>query len=73
MNPCPCGYLGDERHTCTCGEAEIRRYRSRLSGPLLDRIDLQVEVPAVAYKDLRADASPVTSASMPAPPNRLVR
>jgi magnesium chelatase family protein len=64
MNPCPCGYLGDERHACTCGEAEVRRYRSRLSGPLLDRIDLQVEVPAVAYKDLRADASPVTSAAM---------
>lgn len=64
MNPCPCGYLGDERHACTCGEAEIRRYRSRLSGPLLDRIDLQVEVPAVAYKDLRQDASPVTSAVM---------
>lgn len=64
MNPCPCGYLGDERHACTCGEAEVRRYRSRLSGPLLDRIDLQVEVPAVAYKDLRAATSPVTSAVM---------
>ena len=64
MNPCPCGYLGDERHACTCGEAEVRRYRSRLSGPLLDRIDLQVEVPAVPYKELRADASPVTSAVM---------
>jgi magnesium chelatase family protein len=64
MNPCPCGYLGDERHACTCGEAEVRRYRSRLSGPLLDRIDLQVEVPAVPYKDLRAETSPVTSAVM---------
>ncbi|MHC1712023.1 MAG: YifB family Mg chelatase-like AAA ATPase [Solidesulfovibrio sp.] len=64
MNPCPCGYLGDERHACTCGEAEVRRYRSRLSGPLLDRIDLQVEVPAVPYKELRADTSPVTSAVM---------
>lgn len=64
MNPCPCGYLGDERHACTCGESEVRRYRSRLSGPLLDRIDLQVEVPAVPYKDLKADASPVTSAVM---------
>ena len=64
MNPCPCGYLGDERHACTCGDAEVRRYRARLSGPLLDRIDLQVEVPAVPYKDLKADASPVTSAVM---------
>jgi len=64
MNPCPCGYLGDARHTCTCSEPEVRRYRSRLSGPLLDRIDLQVEVPAVAYKDLKADASPVTSTAM---------
>ncbi len=64
MNPCPCGYLGDERHPCACGETEVRRYRSRLSGPLLDRIDLQVEVPAVPYKELRADASAVTSAVM---------
>ncbi|EFL50594.1 Mg chelatase, subunit ChlI [Solidesulfovibrio fructosivorans JJ]] len=64
MNPCPCGYMGDERHACTCGEAEVRRYRSRLSGPLLDRIDLQVEVPAVPYKALREDASPITSAVM---------
>ena len=64
MNPCPCGYMGDERHACVCGEAEVRRYRSRLSGPLLDRIDLQVEVPAVPYKALREDASPVTSAVM---------
>lgn len=64
MNPCPCGYLGDARHACTCADAEVRRYRSRLSGPLLDRIDLQVEVPTVPYKDLKADASPVTSAVM---------
>ncbi len=64
MNPCPCGYLGDERHTCTCAAPQVQRYRSRLSGPLLDRIDLQVEVPAVPYKDLKADASPVTSAVM---------
>lgn len=64
MNPCPCGYLGDERHACVCGDGDVRRYRSRLSGPLLDRIDLQVEVPAVPYKELRAEASPVTSAVM---------
>ena len=53
MNPCPCGYLGDTRHQCTCAPQQIQRYRSRLSGPLLDRIDLHVEVPAVPYKDLR--------------------
>ena len=64
MNPCPCGYLGDERHACVCADGDVRRYRTRLSGPLLDRIDLQVEVPAVPYKELRADASPVTSAVM---------
>ena len=53
MNPCPCGYLTDTRKACTCSQADIQRYRSRLSGPLLDRIDLHVEVPAVPYEDLR--------------------
>ncbi len=52
MNPCPCGYLGDPKHECTCSIGEIQRYRARLSGPLLDRIDLHVEVPAVRYKEL---------------------
>jgi magnesium chelatase family protein len=52
MNPCPCGYLGDPGHNCSCNPLSIKRYRSRLSGPLLDRIDLHVEVPAVAYRDL---------------------
>jgi len=55
INPCPCGFLTDTRKACTCSRAEIQRYRSRLSGPLLDRIDLHVEVPAVAYRDLRGD------------------
>ena len=49
MNPCPCGYLSDSRRTCTCSPAQIRRYRARVSGPLLDRIDLHIEVPARAY------------------------
>lgn len=53
MNPCPCGYLTDEQHQCTCTPQQVQRYRSRLSGPLLDRIDLHVEVPAVPYKELR--------------------
>jgi magnesium chelatase family protein len=52
MNPCPCGYLGDPAHACSCTPIAVKRYRSRLSGPLLDRIDLHVEVPAVAYRDL---------------------
>ncbi len=53
MNPCPCGYLGDTQHACTCTPVQIAKYTSKLSGPLLDRIDLHVEVPAVPYEDLR--------------------
>ncbi|WP_319777909.1 YifB family Mg chelatase-like AAA ATPase [Maridesulfovibrio sp.] len=63
MNPCPCGYYTDEHHACTCSAQAVNRYRSKLSGPLLDRIDLQIEVPAVEYKDLR-DSSGLDSASM---------
>ena len=58
MNPCPCGFLGDSQHSCTCTPALMQRYRTRLSGPLLDRIDLQVEVPRLPHKDL-ADTRPV--------------
>jgi magnesium chelatase family protein len=57
MNPCPCGFQGDPNKECTCATVQIQRYRSRISGPLLDRIDIQVEVPAVRYKEL-ADQSP---------------
>lgn len=64
MNPCPCGYATDSRHTCVCSPGLIRRYRARLSGPLLDRIDLHINVPAVPYEELQAGASPVTSARM---------
>jgi magnesium chelatase family protein len=64
LNPCPCGYLTDDRHPCTCTPGQIQRYRSRLSGPLLDRIDLQVGVPAVPYNDLRQVHSPKDSSSM---------
>ena len=52
MNPCPCGNFGSKEHSCTCTPAQIRRYRSKISGPLLDRIDLQVEVDAVKYDEL---------------------
>lgn len=57
MNPCPCGYLGDPIRPCVCDEAQIQRYRGRLSGPLLDRIDLQVEVPRIPWKDLSGSPS----------------
>lgn len=52
MNPCPCGYLGDQGRSCNCAPSEIERYRARISGPLLDRIDIHLEVPAVKYRDL---------------------
>ncbi len=52
MNPCPCGFLTDPQKECVCTPLQIQRYRSRVSGPLLDRIDIQVEVPALRYQDL---------------------
>jgi len=52
MNPCPCGFFTDPQKECTCTPRQIQRYRSKISGPLLDRIDIQVEVPAVQYQDL---------------------
>jgi len=52
MNPCPCGYFGDPRRECRCTAQQIHNYRNRISGPLLDRIDLHVEVPAIKYQDL---------------------
>jgi len=54
MNPCPCGFFGDATRECRCTPAIIQRYLAKISGPLLDRIDLHIEVPAVAYKELRA-------------------
>jgi len=53
LNPCPCGYLGDPDRTCECSVGQIKNYRNRISGPLLDRIDLQVEVPRIPHKTLR--------------------
>jgi len=52
MNPCPCGYYSDPKHECHCAHQQIQRYRSKVSGPLMDRIDIHVEVPAVPHKDL---------------------
>ena len=54
MNPCPCGYLGDSRHRCECNNVQIQRYRARVSGPLLDRIDLHVEAPALTIEEMRS-------------------
>ncbi len=55
MNPCPCGFYGDFRHSCSCTPGMISRYRARVSGPLLDRIDIHIDVPAVPYKELSND------------------
>jgi magnesium chelatase family protein len=52
MNPCPCGYFNDPQHRCRCAQRQVQQYRGRISGPLLDRIDLHVEVPAVPYREL---------------------
>jgi magnesium chelatase family protein len=57
MNPCPCGFLGDQKRECSCSYLQIRRYRSKISGPLLDRIDIHLEVPSVPYRDLKEDSS----------------
>jgi len=57
MNPCPCGYHGDVSRECTCTPLQIQRYMSRISGPLMDRIDIHIEVPAVKFKDLAGQAT----------------
>jgi magnesium chelatase family protein len=64
MNPCPCGFYGDPTRECRCTGAIIQRYLGKISGPLLDRIDLHIEVPAVAYKELRSNENGVTSDDM---------
>ncbi|RYD36594.1 MAG: ATP-binding protein [Verrucomicrobiaceae bacterium] len=62
MNPCPCGYYGDPKRECRCNPMQITRYRQRISGPLLDRIDLHVEVPNVNYKQMSSTAPEESSA-----------
>lgn len=64
MNPCPCGFYGDSTRECRCTGGIIQRYLAKISGPLLDRIDLHIEVPAVAYKELRGNGNGTSSAEM---------
>ena len=57
MNPCPCGFYGDPKRECRCSPSMITKYRNKISGPLLDRIDIHVEVPAVKYKEMAGEAT----------------
>jgi len=63
MNPCPCGYYGDPKRECRCSPGQVERYRQKISGPLLDRIDLHVEAPSVEYKEL-SDNVPAESSAI---------
>jgi magnesium chelatase family protein len=64
LNPCPCGYYTDPRHECSCSATQIQKYMSKISGPLLDRIDIHVEVPALSYEELAQKSAGEDSASM---------
>src|SRR5271163_4311352 len=64
MNPCPCGYFNDKSRDCMCTPPMIQRYVSKVSGPLLDRIDIHLEVPAVQYKELRGGSAAEGSAEI---------
>lgn len=64
LNPCPCGYFNDSRHACSCHPERIARYLGKISGPLLDRIDLQVEVPALAAQDISSPLAGETSGAI---------
>jgi magnesium chelatase family protein len=64
MNPCPCGYLGDNEHACRCSPDQIKRYHHRLSAPLLDRIDLQLMVTRIAHDLLMTQEKPALSSTL---------
>ncbi len=64
LNPCPCGYRNDPRRECHCTVPQIERYMAKISGPLLDRIDIHIEVPAVPFRELSAATPGTSSAEM---------
>lgn len=64
LNPCPCGYRTDPRRSCSCSQTQIERYMQRISGPLLDRIDIHIEVPAVPFQELSSKQPGTSSATM---------
>jgi magnesium chelatase family protein len=64
MNPCPCGYFNDRSRDCNCSPEMIQRYVSKISGPLMDRIDIHIDVPAVNYRELRSNTSPEDSTAI---------
>lgn len=64
LNPCPCGYRNDPRRACNCNSTQVERYMAKISGPLLDRIDIHIEVPAVPFKELSAEVVGTTSQQM---------
>jgi magnesium chelatase family protein len=64
LNPCPCGYRNDPRRECHCSIPQIERYMAKISGPLLDRIDIHIEVPAVPFKELSGEGSGTSSQVM---------
>ncbi len=64
LNPCPCGYLGDKKKTCVCSKQQIQRYLDKLSGPLLDRVDLQISVQAIEYDAIKQSSENLSSAQL---------
>ncbi len=64
MNPCPCGYLGDKDGRCSCSATQVQRYRGKISGPLMDRIDMHVEVPRIAHEELRSSKTGESSSEV---------
>jgi magnesium chelatase family protein len=64
MNPCPCGFWNDPTRECRCSSIQIQRYVGRISGPLLDRIDIHIDVPAVKFRELSGDTPPETDSSV---------
>src|SRR4029079_4216361 len=64
MNPCPCGYFGDLKRECRCGPSQVQLYRQLISGPLLDRIDLHIEVPSIEYRDMASERSEEPSSAI---------